>query len=57
MWKKPDIEQAIKYFKNALELDPKNKTSLRSLSMIVRTKETKSNEEKKKNRSREFRLC
>jgi hypothetical protein len=48
MWKKPDIEQAIKYFKNALELDPKNKTSLRSLSMIVRTKETKSNEEKKK---------
>ena len=56
MWKKPDIEQAIKYFKNALELDPKNKTSLRSLSMIVRTKETKSNEEKK-NRSRKFRLC
>jgi len=48
MWKKPDIDQAIKYFKNALELDPNNKTSLRSLSMIVRTKETDSLEEKKK---------
>ena len=48
MWKKPDIEQAIKYFEKALELEPKNKTSLRSLSMIIRTKETSSNEEKLK---------
>ena len=48
MWKKPDIEQAIKYFEKALELEPKNKTSLRSLSMIIRTKETNSNEEKLK---------
>lgn len=48
MWKKPDIEQAIKYFENALQLDPKNKTSLRSLSMIIKTKETSSNEEKSK---------
>ena len=48
MWKKPDIEQAIKYFEKALELEPKNKTSLRSLSMIIRTTETTSNEEKSK---------
>ena len=46
MWKKPDIEKAIKYFKDALNLDPKNKTSLRSLSMIIRTKQVNSNEEK-----------
>ena len=46
MWKKPDIEKAIKYFKDALNLDPKNKTSLRSLSMIIRTKQVNSNEKK-----------
>ena len=46
MWKKPDIEKAIKYFKDALNLDPKNKTSLRSLSMIIRTKQVNSTEEK-----------
>lgn len=48
MWKKKDIEQAIKYYKNALNLEPNNKTSLRSLSMIIRTKETQSLEEKQK---------
>lgn len=46
MWKKPDVEQAIKYFEKALNLDEKNKTSLRSLSMIIRTKETNTPEEK-----------
>ena len=40
MWKKKDIDQAIKYYKNALNIEPKNKTSLSCLSMIIRTKET-----------------
>ncbi|MCQ2817455.1 MAG: hypothetical protein MJ252_09340 [archaeon] len=46
MWKKPNIDLAIKYFEKALSLDDKNKTSLRSLSMIIRTKESKTTEEK-----------
>ena len=46
MWKKPDIDQAIKYFEKALSLDDKNKTSLRSLSMIIRTKDANTQEEK-----------
>lgn len=45
-WKKGDIESAIKYFEKALEIDPKNKTSLRCLSMIVRSRELSSMEEK-----------
>ena len=49
MWKKKTtIDLAINYYKKALELDPKNKTALRSLSMIIRTKETQSLEEKQK---------
>ena len=48
MWKKKAIDNAINYYKKALEIEPKNKTSLRSLSMIIRTKETQSNEEKQK---------
>lgn len=48
MWKKKSIDNAIKYYKKALEIEPKNKTSLRSLSMIIRTKETQSIEEKQK---------
>ena len=48
MWKKKSIDMAINYFQQALELEPKNKTSLRSLSMIIRTKETQSLEEKQK---------
>ena len=46
MWKKKDIDQAIKYFEKALTLDDKNKTALRSLSMIIRTKEAATEEEK-----------
>ena len=46
MWKKKDIDQAIKYYKNALNIEPNNKTSLSCLSMIIRTKETQSLEEK-----------
>ena len=46
MWKKKAIDNAIKYYQKALEIEPKNKTSLRSLSMIIRTKETQSIEEK-----------
>ena len=46
MWKKKSIDIAINYYKKALELDPKNKTALRSLSMIIRTKESQSLEEK-----------
>lgn len=46
VWKKRDIDSAIKYFEKANEIDPKNKTSLRSLSMIVRSKEFSSIEEK-----------
>ena len=48
MWKKKSIDMAINYYKKALELEPKNKTALRSLSMIIRTKETQSQEEKQK---------
>ena len=48
MWKKKAIDNAINYYKKALEIEPKNKTSLRSLSMIIRTKETQSLEEKRK---------
>jgi tetratricopeptide (TPR) repeat protein len=49
MWKKKTtIDLAINYYKKALQLDPKNKTALRSLSMIIRTKETQSLEEKQK---------
>ena len=48
MWKKKAIDNAINYYKKALEIEPKNKTSLRSLSMIIRTKETQSIEEKQK---------
>lgn len=46
VWKKGDIDSAIKYFERAIELDPKNKTSLRCLSMIVRSKEYSTTEEK-----------
>ena len=48
MWKKKSIDTAINYYKKALELDPKNKTALRSLSMIIRTKEAQTPEEKQK---------
>lgn len=48
MWKKKSVDTAINYYKKALEIEPKNKTSLRSLSMIIRTKETDSIEEKRK---------
>ena len=55
MWKKKSIDMAINYYKKALELEPKNKTALRSLSMIIRTKETQSQEEKqKKEQERQF---
>ena len=57
MWKKPDIEKSIKYFKDALNIDEKNKTSLRSLSMIIRNKNVTSNEEKQQIEKRKFRLC
>ena len=46
MWKKGDINIAIKYFEKAFELDKKNKTSLRCLSMITRSKDTSNLEEK-----------
>lgn len=46
MWKKQDITQAIKYFEKALELEPNNINSLRSLSMVIRTKDTVLKEEK-----------
>lgn len=46
VWKKGDIDSAIKYFEKALELDLKNKTSLRSLSMIIRSKDYSTAEEK-----------
>jgi len=46
VWKKGDVEAAIKYFERALEIDPKNRTSLRCLSMIVRSKEFSTLEEK-----------
>ena len=42
MWKKKSIDIAINYYKKALELDPKNKTALRSLSMIIRSNEAQS---------------
>ena len=48
MWKKKSIDIAINYYKKALELDPKNKTALRSLSMIIRSNEAQSLEEKQK---------
>ena len=48
MWKKPDIDQAIKNFEKAYELDSSNKTALRSLSMIVRTRQTTTPEDKTK---------
>ena len=48
LWKKPDIEQAISYFKNALDLDPQNKTALRSLSMIIRTRDMKDMSQEKR---------
>ncbi len=47
IWKKKDIESAINYYQKALEIDPKNKTSLRSLSMIIRSREFANFEEKK----------
>ena len=47
IWKKKDIESAIKYYQKALEIDPKNKTSLRSLSMIGRSKDFANIDEKR----------
>ncbi len=47
VWKKGDINSAINYFEKALSIDSKNKTSLRCLSMIVRSREASSLEEKK----------
>jgi hypothetical protein len=46
VWKKGDIESAVKYFERASEIDSKNKTSLRGLSMIVRSREFSNLEEK-----------
>lgn len=48
IWKKGESEAAISYFKSALEIDPNNKTSLRCLSMIVRSKPFTEEEEEKK---------
>lgn len=36
-WKKGDIQLAISYFKQALEIEENNKTSIRSLSLLVRS--------------------
>jgi len=51
-WKKGDVQLAISYFKQALEIDEKDKTSIRSLSLLVRSqmssiqvKEDKENKE------------
>ena len=46
MWKKKNIDKAINYFKEALKLEPNNKTALRSLSMIIRNKENQDSQEK-----------
>ncbi len=46
LWKKRDLESAIKYFEKALEIDQRNKTTLRCLSMIVRSKEFTTMEDK-----------
>ena len=46
VWKKGDIDSAIKYFEKASEIDSKNKTSLRCLSMIVRSREFSTLEDK-----------
>ena len=46
VWKKGDIDSAIKYFEKASEIDSKNKTSLRCLSMIVRSREFSTIEDK-----------
>lgn len=46
IWKKGDLEQATQYFKQALEIDERDKTALRNLSMITRAKNADSNEER-----------
>jgi hypothetical protein len=46
VWKKGEIDSAVTYFQRALEIDPKNKTSLRCLSMVVRSKNFQTPEEK-----------
>lgn len=44
MWKKSDYDMAVKYFKQALDIDSKNKITLRYLSMIIRSKPVESND-------------
>lgn len=46
IWKKGDISSAINYFEKALEIDQNNKTTLRCLSMITRSKESTNLDEK-----------
>lgn len=46
IWKKGDLNQAINYFKQALTINDKDKSTLRYLSMIIRAKKTENNEER-----------
>lgn len=46
IWKKGDINLALNYFNQALQLNDKHKNTLRNLSMIIRAKKTDNVEEK-----------
>lgn len=48
IWKKGDINLALNYFTQALQIDSKNKVTLRNLSMIVRARKSDSIVEKTK---------
>jgi len=47
IWKKGDIDLAYNYFNQALQIDAKNKNTLKNLSMIIRAKKSENPGEKK----------
>jgi hypothetical protein len=48
IWKKGDVNLALNYFTQALQIDNKNKITLRNLSMIVRARKSDNINEKTK---------
>lgn len=47
IWKKGDIDLALNYFKQALQINKKDKETLRNLSMILRAQKTENSEQKR----------
>lgn len=47
IWKKGDVDLALNYFKQALQINKKDKETLRNLSMILRAKKGENKEQKR----------